>query len=50
MLGSTYGYQHYYIQRLKTYDDKKYDTMGKKDFLTSDVKELKENLLPLDAA
>ena len=50
MLGSTYGYQHYYIQRLKTHDKKKYDTMGKKDFLTSDIKELKEDLLPLDAA
>ena len=50
MLGSTYGYQEYFIQRLKTYDGKTYDTMGQKKYLTSDTKEMKANHLPLDAA
>ena len=35
MLGSTYGYQQYFIQRLKTYDGKFYDTMGKKEFIAA---------------
>ena len=52
MLGSTYGYQHYYIQRLKTKEDepKFYDTMGKKAFISSDPEQIRENVLPLDAA
>lgn len=48
MLGSTYGYQQYFIQRLKTYDGKFYDTMGKKEFIAA--KEQKDDVLPLDAA
>ena len=55
MLGSTYEYQHYYIQRLKatskTDEEPIYcDTMGAKSFITSDPKLIKENVLPLDAA
>lgn len=55
MLGSTYGYQHYYIQRLvtkhKEEEDKKYcDTMGAKEFISSDPDKIQENALPLDAA
>jgi hypothetical protein len=55
MLGSTYEYQHYYIQRLKATSktDKEpiyCDTMGAKSFITSDPKLIKENVLPLDAA
>lgn len=55
MLGSTYGYQHYYIQRLVTKDKKeedvKYcDTMGVKEFISTNPEVIKENALPLDAA
>lgn len=57
MLGSTYGYQHYYIQRLRanlTRDGERYtidcDTMGQKEFISSDVKKINETSLPLDAA
>lgn len=54
MLGSTYGYQKYYIQRLKADDwgeDSQpayYDTMGKKEFVSE--KNLIEGQLPLDAS
>lgn len=58
MLGTTYGYERYFIQRLvakKTNEDKTvtttyYDTMGKKAFLASDKKDFIEGELPLDAA
>ena len=57
MLGSTYGYQHYYIQKLQATTQVgseqrtvNCDTMGQKAFLSSDVKKIKENALPLDAA
>lgn len=59
MLGTTYGYQKYYIQRLKTtekneqgelIDSKYYDTMGKESYLETDPKKFIENELPLDAA
>ena len=52
MLGSTYGYQHYYIQRLKTKEDvpKCYDTMGAKEFISSDPDKIGTKTLPLDAA
>lgn len=55
MLGSTYGYQKYYIQRLKTLPPAEsneatqyYDTCGVKAFISS--KNLKEGQLPLDEA
>lgn len=48
MLGSTYGYQQYFIQRLKTYDGDCYDTMGKEKYL--DSKEQIDDVLPLDAS
>lgn len=52
MLGSTYGYQHYYIQRLKTKDEEPeyYDTMGAKAFISSDPDKIGKDVLPLDAA
>lgn len=57
MLGSTYGYQHYYIQKLQAttqIENEKQiincDTMGQKEFLSSDVKKIKTDTLPLDAA
>lgn len=55
MLGSTYEYQHYFIQRLKAtskIDEEPIycDTMGEKAFITSDPKLIQENELPLDAA
>lgn len=52
MLGSTYGYQHYYIQRLKTKDEEPeyYDTMGAKAFISSDPDKIGKDILPLDAA
>lgn len=55
MLGSTYEYQQYFIQRLKVFDEDKQayikcDTMGAEKFLSSDADEIKENALPLDAA
>lgn len=55
MLGSTYEYQQYFIQRLKVFDEDKQayimcDTMGAEKFLSSDTDEIKENALPLDAA
>ena len=50
MLGTTYGYQQYYIQRLKTYDGNKYDTMGKRNYISSNPKEIDGTHLPLDAA
>lgn len=54
MLGSTYGYQKYYIQRLRTlpFNDNPeqfYDTCGAKQFIIAD-KETEEGKLPLDAA
>ena len=52
MLGSTYEYQHYFIQRLKAIPPngkiKYYDTCGAKEFISSE--NLKSNELPLDAA
>lgn len=53
MLGSTYGYQQYYIQRLKAFDTVSkdylyYDTMGQKEFISE--KNIGEGALPLDAA
>ena len=55
MLGSTYEYQQYFIQRLNVFDEDKQayikcDTMGAEKFLSSDTDEIKENALPLDAA
>ena len=55
MLGSTYEYQQYFIQRLKVFDEDKQayimcDTMGAEKFLSSDTDEIKKNALPLDAA
>ena len=57
MLGSTYGYQHYYIQKLQATTQVgneqcivNCDTMGKKEFLSSDIKDIKTDSLPLDAA
>lgn len=52
MLGSTYGYQQYFIQRLKTTEEepKYYDTMGKKNYISTDKQEFIEGELPLDAA
>lgn len=52
MLGSTYEYQHYFIQRLKASPPsgriKYYDTCGAKEFISSE--NLEDNKLPLDAA
>lgn len=55
MLGSTYGYQRYFIQRLKTKgsEDKAsetFDTMGKKSYISSDTDAFVHGELPLDAA
>jgi hypothetical protein len=50
MLGTTYGYQKYYIQRLKTHNGNTYDTMGKKNYISSNVAEIDGQHLPLDAA
>lgn len=57
MLGSTYGYQHYYIQKLQATTQVENeqrivncDTMGKKEFLSSDIEDIKTDSLPLDAA
>ena len=55
MLGSTYGYEHYFIQRLKANSktDNEFiycDTMGEKEFITSNPKLIQKNSLPLDAA
>ena len=58
MLGTSYSYQHYYIQRLKaTLTNKQQgkivincDTMGHEEYLSSDIKKIKESSLPLDAA
>ena len=58
MLGTTYSYEKYFIQRLvakKVNEDKTitttyYDTMGKKAFLASDKKDFIDGQLPLDAA
>lgn len=55
MLGSTYEYQQYFIQRLKVLDSvtKEYilcDTAGAEKFLSSEASEIQENKLPLDAA
>lgn len=57
MLGSTYGYQHYYIQKLQATTQVENeqcivncDTMGKKEFLSSNIEDIKIDSLPLDAA
>lgn len=48
MLGSTYEYQQYFIQRLKTLSDGDcYDTCGIKEFISSE--NLEDEKLPLDA-
>lgn len=56
MLGSTYGYQRYYIQRLRTLppadsgeEEVCYDTCGVKVFISSD-QEIIDEKLPLDEA
>lgn len=50
MLGSTYEYQKYFIQRLRTLTDseKTYDTCGVKELISTD--NINESKLPLDAA
>lgn len=50
MMGDTYEYQQYFIQRLKTKDNTTYDTMGKKEFITSNPEKFITNELPLDEA
>ena len=54
MLGTTYSYEKYYIQRLVATDaegnETYYDTMGKKTFLSSNKDDFVEDELPLDAA
>jgi hypothetical protein len=55
MLGTSYGYQHYYIQRVKATskqgEEPLYcDTMGAKAFIDTDVSKVSDNALPLDAA
>lgn len=53
MLGSTYGYQKYYIQRLRTKSwggdqELTFDTMGKETFISET--DFKDGELPLDAS
>lgn len=51
MMGDTYEYQQYFIQKLKIKnEDKSYDTMGKKEFISSNPDDFIDEQLPLDGA
>lgn len=50
MPGDTYEYQQYFIQRLLTKDGDDYDTMGVKEFITSNPDKIGRYKLPLDGA